>query len=267
MLRLTFVALVASTLIGCLPIRQGNDLGYDFGVYVDRAEQPGGNCLVDIGLNNNLDADYANFEYALNFFDSQNRWSAGPTVQGDYIPAGGLVKRDFLVPIACDRLAKAEVARELCLDVVGWPGHRDCYNIGRIVINQTVAMAEPVPAGPPPDVTPPPSGKPKFYTIFFDWDKSDITPLAQKVVESIVGDWSGDTTTLELSGHADRSGPEGYNKSLSERRVISVTAALARGGIMGSRLSGVAKGETDPLVPTQDGVREPQNRRVVVIVE
>ncbi|MFP6759354.1 MAG: hypothetical protein VCC99_14230 [Alphaproteobacteria bacterium] len=80
MLRLTFVALVASTLIGCLPIRQGNDLGYDFGVYVDRAEQPGGTCLIDIGLNNNLDTDYANFEFALNFFDSQSRWSAGPTV-------------------------------------------------------------------------------------------------------------------------------------------------------------------------------------------
>ena len=50
MLRLTFVAPTASPLIGCLPIRQGNDLGYDFGVYVDRAEQPGGTCLIDIGL-------------------------------------------------------------------------------------------------------------------------------------------------------------------------------------------------------------------------
>ena len=65
MLRLAFVALVATTLIGCLPIRQGNEHLYDFAVYVDRAEAPGQSCDVDIGLHNNLDAAYANFEYAL----------------------------------------------------------------------------------------------------------------------------------------------------------------------------------------------------------
>jgi hypothetical protein len=267
MLRLTFVALVASTLIGCTPLRQGNDLGYDFGVYVDRAELPDNQCLIDIGLNNNLGGDYANFEYALNFYDSQGRWAAGPLVQGDYIPAGGLVKRDFTVPISCNRLAKAEVARELCLDIVGWPGHRDCHDIGRIVINETVAMAEPEPLGPPPDVIPPPSGKPRFYTIFFDWDKSNINPIAQRVVGTIVTDWAAEPDTLSLIGHADRSGPDKYNQGLSSKRVTSVTGALSAGGIDAARVMGSAKGESDPLVPTADGVREPRNRRVVVIVQ
>jgi outer membrane protein OmpA-like peptidoglycan-associated protein len=29
----------------------------------------------------------------------------------------------------------------------------------------------------------------------------------------------------------------------------------------------IGKGESDPLVPTADGVREPQNRRVVIVIQ
>ena len=264
MLRLALVALVATTLIGCLPIRQGNEHLYDFAVYVDRAEAPGQTCDIDIGLHNNLDAAYANFEYALNFFDSQGRWAAGPLVQGDYVPSSGVAKRDFTLPIPCERLASAQVARELCLDVVGWAGHRDCYDIGPIVINETVTMPEM--ARPPDDVMPPPSEKPRFYTLFFDWDKTDVTPVAQLVIDNVVADWVGEPDRLTLVGHADRSGSEGYNQRLSEQRVDTVTRALAAQGIAGERIDGMGVGESDPLVPTPDGVREPRNRRAVVTV-
>jgi outer membrane protein OmpA-like peptidoglycan-associated protein len=258
--------LAAATLIGCLPIRKGNDLGYDFAVYVDRAEGPGQTCAVDIGLHNNLDTDYANFEYALNLFDSQGRWSAGPLVQGDYVPSGGVAKRDFVLPIACDRVASAKVARELCLDIVGWTGHQDCYDIDLIVINETVPMAE-APAEPRPAVEPPPAGKPRLYTVFFDWDRADINPVAQRVIDAIVSDWAGLPESLQLVGHADRSGPDPYNQRLSERRVVSVTRALGGQGIASERVGGYGVGETQPLVPTPDGAREPRNRRVEVTVE
>ena len=49
MLRLILVALVASTLIGCAG-REDSGLGYNFGVYVDRAELPNSSCQLDIGL-------------------------------------------------------------------------------------------------------------------------------------------------------------------------------------------------------------------------
>ncbi len=265
MLRLVLVALVATTLIGCLPIREGNDLGYDFAVFVDRAEAPNRSCAVDIGLHNNLDGDYANFEYALNFFDSQGRWAAGPLVQGDYVPSGGVAKRDFIFPVACERLASAEVAKELYLDIVGWAGRQDCYAIGKIVINETVPLPEPV-AEDEPAAPPPPQNKPRFYSLFFDWDQSDITPVAQLVIDNIIADWLGASDTLVLVGHADRSGPEPYNQSLSERRTKAATQALAAQGIAAERIQGSAVGESDPLVPTADGVREPRNRRVVVTI-
>ncbi len=264
MLRLALVALVATTLIGCLPIREGNDLGYDFAAFVDRAEAPNNSCAVDIGLHNNLDGDYANFEFALNFFDSQGRWAAGPLVQGDYVPSGGVAKRDYVFPVACERLASAQVARDLCLDIVGWAGRRDCYDIGKIVINETVPLPERV--AQEPAVQPPPQNKPRFYTLFFDWDQSDITPVAQLVVDNVVADWLGASDALVLVGHADRSGPEPYNQSLSERRTLAATQALAAQGIAAERVIGSAVGETDPLVPTEDGVREPRNRRVVVTI-
>jgi outer membrane protein OmpA-like peptidoglycan-associated protein len=180
------------------------------------------------------------------------------------VPSGGVAKRDYIFPVACERLASAQVAKELCLDIVGWAGRQDCYSIGKIVINETV----PLPAQPAqaPAVAPPPQNKPRFYTLFFDWDMSDITPVAQLVVDNIVADWAGSSDTLMLVGHADRSGPEPYNQSLSERRTVAATQALTAQGISADRIDGSAVGETDPLVPTDDGVREPRNRRVVVTV-
>lgn len=276
MLRFILVASVAMTLGACAT-RMGNDLDHDYAVYVDRAELPNASCQVDIGLNNNLNTDYANFEYALNFFDSQGRWSAGPTVQGDYLPSGGMSKSDFIFPVSCDRLATAKVARQLCLDIVGWPGHRDCYDIDAIIINETVRMTAPAPApaatpapaarNTPQDVSPPPSGKPRFYSVFFEWDHHEVDAVAQRVIDKVVADWGGARDMVQLIGHADRSGSGNYNQALSERRVQSVERTLIVKGINAGRISGVGRGESDPLVPTPDGVRERQNRRVVVIIE
>lgn len=126
-------------------------------------------------------------------------------------------------------------------------------------------MPEPTPR--PVAVEPEPTGVPRFYTIFFDWDKSDINPVAQRVVDAIATDWRDATDALQLVGHADRSGAEGYNQQLSERRVDSVISALTAQGIGETRLSGYGVGETDPAVPTPDGVREPRNRRVVVTLQ
>ena len=68
--------------------------------------------------------------------------------------------------------------------------------------------------------------------------------------------------TLTVIGHADRSGSPKYNQGLSQRRANTVKGALVAEGIPGGSISTSAKGESEPLVPTADGVREPQNRRV-----
>jgi outer membrane protein OmpA-like peptidoglycan-associated protein len=68
--------------------------------------------------------------------------------------------------------------------------------------------------------------------------------------------------TLSLVGHADRSGSTEYNDALSLKRAVSVKSALVQEGIAENSITVSGKGEGEPLVPTADGVREPQNRRV-----
>ncbi|SKA31105.1 OmpA family protein, partial [Enhydrobacter aerosaccus] len=63
------------------------------------------------------------------------------------------------------------------------------------------------------------------------------------------------------------SGPESYNMALSLRRANAVKDALVRNGVPATAISVVGKGEQGLLVPTADGVREPQNRRVVIEIQ
>ena len=77
---------------------------------------------------------------------------------------------------------------------------------------------------------------------------------------------SQQTTRIEVAGHADRSGTPQYNQRLSQRRADNVAAELVRRGVPRNAIVVTAFGESRPLVPTADGVREPQNRRVEIVL-
>lgn len=131
-----------------------------------------------------------------------------------------------------------------------------------------VAAAQPA-AQPAPAPAPVPAKpkEPKNFLVFFDWDKADITPEAQKIIEQAVAyAKAGHLTRVELTGHADRSGTNKYNMALSIRRAKAVEAAMVKLGIAQNAIGVTGKGEEQPLVPTPDGVREPQNRRVEILL-
>jgi outer membrane protein OmpA-like peptidoglycan-associated protein len=73
-------------------------------------------------------------------------------------------------------------------------------------------------------------------------------------------------TDISVVGHADRAGEEDYNMKLSTDRARVVAARLVDMGIGDAILHITSHGENDPLVPTEDGVPEPRNRRVEVVV-
>jgi len=122
-------------------------------------------------------------------------------------------------------------------------------------------LPEPIPPTPTPIVecTPGP------YIVFFEWDKSDITPEAASILDNAVTAYGNcGQASVMLAGHADRSGSTQYNVGLSERRNTSTRAYLESRGIPGGVISTQAFGESAPRVETADGVRELQNRRVEI---
>ncbi len=127
-------------------------------------------------------------------------------------------------------------------------------------------VAAPAPA-PAPEPAPTPAPAPRNFMVFFDWDKAELTPEAQAILRDAAAYIkSGQTARLTVIGHADRSGGDRYNMRLSQRRADNVRDFLVRNGIGASAMEVVAKGESSPLVPTPDGVREPQNRRVEIVM-
>ena len=124
------------------------------------------------------------------------------------------------------------------------------------------APRKPVAApAPEPDIS-------RNFIVFFDWNRATITSLAQNIINSAVAESKRvNKVRIKLTGHADRSGTTRYNQRLSMRRANAVRQSLQRLGIAANDIAIFAKGESDPLVTTSDGVREPQNRRVEIILE
>jgi outer membrane protein OmpA-like peptidoglycan-associated protein len=122
------------------------------------------------------------------------------------------------------------------------------------------------PATPTPMASPAPAAA-KTYLVFFDWDKYSLTPRADAIIAEAASDSkTTSTTTIDVSGYTDTSGTPTYNQGLSERRAKAVAAKLVSDGVPASEISIHAYGETHLLVPTGPGVREPQNRRVEIVL-
>ena len=142
------------------------------------------------------------------------------------------------------------------------------YNFGAPVAVVPPPVVTPPP--PPPVVTPPPPPPVATcnrgpYIVFFEWDKSDITPEAATILDNAVSAYANcGAASVMLAGHTDRSGTVAYNMGLAERRNASVRSYLTGRGIPNTRISSEAFGESQPRVPTADGVRELQNRRVEI---
>ena len=114
---------------------------------------------------------------------------------------------------------------------------------------------------------PQPKVAPSFM-VFFDWDRSNLSAQALNTIKQAAQAFkSTGNARVTATGHTDKSGPEAYNMALSLRRANAVKDALVRDGVPATAISVVGKGETDLLVPTGDGVREPQNRRVVIDIQ
>jgi hypothetical protein len=125
------------------------------------------------------------------------------------------------------------------------------------------ACEEPAPATAPP---PPPSPAASFM-VFFDWDSTRLNNQSMTVIGQAAAAFkSRNGTGITATGHTDTSGGDAYNMALSLRRANVVKDALVQQGVPPGAINAVGVGKAGLLVQTGDGVREPQNRRVEMVV-
>lgn len=108
---------------------------------------------------------------------------------------------------------------------------------------------------------------PKQHLLYFRSGKTEFTPESRAVFETVINQiLAMRDANVTVIGHTDRVGSQQRNDALSLKRAQWVRARLIAAGIAQGRIEAVGRGEREPLIPTADGVAEPENRRVEIRV-
>ena len=100
--------------------------------------------------------------------------------------------------------------------------------------------------------------------IFFDWGKGELTSDATAILDGVAERYRATPGAMLIDGHSDRSGSAGPNLASSRKRAEIARDYLVAHGVPESAMRVRAYGEAAPIIATEDGVREVQNRRVEI---
>jgi outer membrane protein OmpA-like peptidoglycan-associated protein len=163
-------------------------------------------------------------------------------------------------------------------DTAGGQGRTDNashnFMIGlRYSFNQPMAPQAPMHQAAAPMVAPHAAARPMAadvasnFQVFFDFNKSDLTPEAKRIIASAAQEFKkAGYASISVTGHTDTVGTPAYNQKLSERRARAVEMELKKLGVESSHIKEMGVGENGLMVPTADGVREAQNRRAEIVL-
>ena len=100
--------------------------------------------------------------------------------------------------------------------------------------------------------------------VFFDWGKGELSNDAKASLDKVAEYYAATPRAMTVDGHSDKSGANAGNIASSRRRAGAVRDYLAAKGVPASAMTVRAYGESWPIIATEDGVREIQNRRVEI---
>ena len=188
---------------------------------------------------------------------------------GKRYDAGLTLTRDAAI-VAADnpRFLWASQAKAQCGIALGFlkSGTKDPVSIEKCDDAYNRMQLQPPPPAPPPPAASACTRVP--FIVFFDWNKADLSGEASTTLDATVTMLRDcGFPQVKLDGYTDLSGTDSYNQGLSIRRAGAVRAHLAGRGVPEASIATEGFGESNPRVPTADGVRELQNRRVEITVK
>jgi outer membrane protein OmpA-like peptidoglycan-associated protein len=106
------------------------------------------------------------------------------------------------------------------------------------------------------------------FTLYFVIGSSELTESSKRKLQDIITlvNQRAPPVVLNIIGHTDATGSKTYNNKLSMERARKVETLFRSSGASFEVIRIQSFGEYDPLIPTPDGVPEPKNRRVEVMV-
>lgn len=108
---------------------------------------------------------------------------------------------------------------------------------------------------------------PVSYLLYFEFGAPELTPDSSAVFRQVIDVIKKrDSKDIVVIGHTDRAGSDQYNNTLSLERAHLIRDRIIAAGIANESIETVTHGENNPLIQTADGVAEPKNRRVEVII-
>jgi len=110
-------------------------------------------------------------------------------------------------------------------------------------------------------------GRPKSFLLYFLEGTDEFTPESRIELERMLAELrQSSAPDVVVIGHTDRVGSLQFNDRLSLQRAERVRVELVKLGIAEARIQIAGRGERELLVPTDDEVAEPRNRRVEISV-
>ena len=105
------------------------------------------------------------------------------------------------------------------------------------------------------------------YTLYFMLAKPELTPESSAMLDQVLGEVaSRQAAEIVVSGHTDRIGSDKRNEALSLSRAKLVRDLVIKRGAKPEIVRAVGMGEREPIIATANGVAEPKNRRVEILV-
>lgn len=105
------------------------------------------------------------------------------------------------------------------------------------------------------------------FVLYFVEGKDEFTDESKQLVTDVLTAVARrPVPDVLVVGHTDALGSDQVNDALAMRRAEMVRNALIAAGVSASDVQAISRGKRVPAIPTPDGVAEPRNRRVEIVV-